>query len=311
MVDDECSNLTCSDVEDNVKHTLTSKTRSMSHDSLRVSHHDDEEECRRRSSNDSSDDDDSHCEDDGSDDDDSAETIALFGVDGRTGHHFLRLALDAGYKVRALVTPTTKLEGQAEFEDLHTVFGTVNEHAKIQEVVYSSTYVVCMVGETALANATQSSGGGYPKEYMLQFVKTLFRVMGKQDDPPIKGFLFQATSLAKNQWGELPALSAHIRNYWIRRRTLQYLQDLDGVIQYIHSQSWGADADDDKVAFPYIITRPTSFLRDGRSTKKLQASKSQPGFFPYCNADLAEFTLNALKMPKLYNTCRYVVGDGC
>jgi hypothetical protein len=35
----------------------------------------------------------------------------------------------------------------------------------------------------------------------------------------------------------------------------------------------------------------------------------QPGPFPITNFDLAEFSLNALKTEKLYNTCPYVVQD--
>ena len=101
--------------------------------------------------------------------------------------------------------------------------------------------------------------------------------------------------------------------------------------------------------FAYIITRPTTFLKDGRSLKKVSASKSvrkrkdfkfhilsllnticseyyfciarskffsfalsfeqQPGPFPIAHFDLAEFTLNALRNPKLYNSCPYVVAD--
>ncbi|CAB9524466.1 Inherit from NOG: NmrA-like family [Seminavis robusta] len=292
---DEISNLTCSDIEDHPQHhTKGRPMKRDSIDSLRVSHNDDDKD----EYDDRSADEDTHFDPDESD---TVETIALFGVDSRTGHHFLRLALDAGYRVRALVEPNTTMDGQ--FQDLYIVVGTLSEHAKIRQVLHGSTYAVCMVGETALTKLS----GGYPKRYLLQFVKTLYRIMAKQEDPSIQGFLFQATSLAANQWGEIPAMSTYIRKYWTRQHTLQYVEDLDAVIRYIHSQSWGKN----KASFPYIITRPTSFLRDGRSTKKLQASKSQPGPFPYCNVDLAEYTLNALTTPKLYNTCRYVVGDGC
>jgi hypothetical protein len=36
----------------------------------------------------------------------------------------------------------------------------------------------------------------------------------------------------------------------------------------------------------------------------------QPGPFPITNIDLAEFTLSALRMEKLFNSCPYVVQDG-
>lgn len=93
--------------------------------------------------------------------------------------------------------------------------------------------------------------------------------------------------------------------------------------------------------FSFIVTRPTVLLRDGPSSRKLSASRSvraieyyrlisivhpllllywrwltpflfelqQPGPFPIANIDLAEFTLNALRNEKLFNTCPYVVAD--
>ena len=39
-------------------------------------------------------------------------------------------------------------------------------------------------------------------------------------------------------------------------------------------------------------------------------SLQQPGPFPITNVDLAEFTLSALRMEKIYNSCPYVVQDG-
>jgi hypothetical protein len=67
----------------------------------------------------------------------------------------------------------------------------------------------------------------------------------------------------------------------------------------------------ERAKFAYIVTRPTAFLTDGpSSTKKVAASKSQPGpFFPIAHVDLAEFSLNALLTKKLYHTCPYVVAD--
>ena len=255
MVEDECnSNMTGSD-----DHEERDKWNNQQRDSWDRSTYDDD---HRRS------DDGAYDSDQDQDEAESQppETIALFGVDGRTGHHFLRLALDAGYRVRALVPPSTKLEG--DFDDLYTVIGTLNEDDKLQEVLYSSTYVVSMVGESILAKS-----GDYTRDCLLKFTKTLYRIMERQDEPPIQGFLFQSTALAANQWGELPHLARIIRTYWTRRRTLKYIDDLDAVTRFVHSKSCGSK----QVAFPYIITRPTSRLREGRSTKKLQASKSVRG----------------------------------
>mmetsp|Transcript_435 Transcript_435/g.553 ORF Transcript_435/g.553 Transcript_435/m.553 type:complete len:93 (+) Transcript_435:183-461(+) len=80
-------------------------------------------------------------------------------------------------------------------------------------------------------------------------------------------------------------------------------KEQDRIVNYISNQTKNAH-------FNYIITRPSTSIWDKPSRKKLAASKSQPGPFPITNTDLAEFTLNALKMQKIYNTCPYVVQDG-
>lgn len=66
---------------------------------------------------------------------------------------------------------------------------------------------------------------------------------------------------------------------------------------------------DKRPHFSFIITRPTVLLRDGPSSRKLAPSRSQPGPMPVSYIDLAEFSLNALRNEKLYNTCPYVVAD--
>lgn len=207
----------------------------------------------------SQDDDDEEDSDDPQEED--SETIALFGADGPTGHHFLRLALDAGYRIRALVPPGKQLAG--EFEDLLTVVGTLEDAAQIQQVVYSSTYVVCMLGETT---AVKTPDG------FQRFVKTLYRIMKRQDDPVVKRFLFQATSLASDGRGKTPVLSKLIRKVVSSKQRSANLQDMDAAIQFICAQHRAHSQE--KVSFQYIVTRPSFVLRDGPSTKKLAASKS-------------------------------------
>lgn len=304
------------------------------------------------------------------------ETIALFGATSPTGHHFLRLALDAGYRIRALIPPGASNSNNAaaaaattnastsgsvllENEELYTVIGTVEDMAKVQEVVYSASYVVCMLTEALVPSSTTSTPQPVPlqeqqqnqqpenqqqpppqssssKGPLLSFVQRLYSLMLRQDDPVISGFLFQATSLSADGRGFLPALSKVVRSMHFKKRS-DFLQDMDAAISYVYEQ-------EDKIPFPYIVTRPTLVLRDGPSTKKLAASKSVgtiiyrhmyspiwfpffivlhthfvftfqlnqqlPGPFPYSYVDLAEFSLNALKMKKVFNSCPYVVGDG-
>ena len=126
------------------------------------------------------------------------------------------------------------------------------------------------------------------------------------------------------------------KNLTIRRSRRDAMKEQDEVVSYISKQS-------DHHGFNFVVTRPGSLVWDRQSQTKLAASKSvseieiarslgqlnfvdivfstshkyfphyfdpkQPGPFPITNVDLAEFSLNALKSEKLYNTSPYVVPD--
>lgn len=262
-MDDSASQLTYSDGEDD--HRITHRCEG-TNNSETCSEEDDNNSSARADVDEDDDELDQNSQ--------QQETIALFGAYGPTGHHFMRLALDAGYKVRALVTPGVKLD--QSFDDLYTVMGTLEDAAKIQEVVYGSTYVVCMLGETL----PRHNNLNYPRDCLQKFLKVLYPIMTRQDDPVVLGFLFQATALAADANGKAPLFSKVVKK--INRKRSAYLQDVDAAIQWIHSQhdrKKKADEvkeQDRKVRlplFPYIVTRP-GVLREGPSTKKLAASKS-------------------------------------
>jgi hypothetical protein len=99
----------------------------------------------------------------------------------------------------------------------------------------------------------------------------------------------------------------------VTKRGNQSLRDQDAIIQFINAQHNSHEKENAspncKPSFSFLITRPTVLIKDGPSIKKLAASKSQPGPFAITFIDLAEFSLNALLNPKLYNTCPYIVAD--
>jgi hypothetical protein len=85
--------------------------------------------------------------------DPSEEVIAVFGVHGVTGYHFLHLALEAGYKqIRCLVLPGMTEQGFAEDfggvdnlpPNLRFIVGTLDDTDKVQRVVKNASYVVCL-----------------------------------------------------------------------------------------------------------------------------------------------------------------------
>ena len=79
--------------------------------------------------------------------DPSEETIAIFGAYGVTGNHFLKFAMEAGYKVQALILPGMEMNDVACNDNLQLVTGSFDEDEKIRKVVKGATYVVCLLND--------------------------------------------------------------------------------------------------------------------------------------------------------------------
>lgn len=114
--------------------------------------------------------------------------------------------------------------------------------------------------------------------------------------------------------GEIPVLAKVLNAVSQVRRKKDLHNDAVNFIGRQHGVYVSTQKDDDHSkeqlpGFSFIITRPTVLLRDGPSSRKLAPSRSQPGPIPISYIDLAEFSLNALRNEKLYNTCPYVVAD--
>jgi uncharacterized protein YbjT (DUF2867 family) len=114
------------------------------------------------------------------------EIIALFGIHGATGSHFVKLALDAGYRVQALVPPTSLSKVTIQHDDLTLVEGTLDDGnvKSLARVVNGATYVVCLLGKDVLPSKRD-----YPPHYLLQFCKTLYPIM--KESSHTKLFLYQ------------------------------------------------------------------------------------------------------------------------
>jgi hypothetical protein len=266
-----------------------------------------------------------------------APAIALFGAEGKTGHHFLRLALDAGYNVNAYLSPKVSLRSLEEFAhqpSLSVTTGKLEDIEQLQQAISGAQYVVCMLNDTLPGKKE------YPAGCLVSFVNRLYPIL--QRESSVQLLIFQSTSLATSVSGPTPLLSKVVKR--AARRRCAFTKDQDAVVRYIAAQhglrqpkqsnpiigpekrsSVGqrsikaddqssvtrTDCCDDALPphFSFIVTRPTILLKDGPPSKTLSASKSQPGLFPVAHVDLAEFTLTALQNEKLYNTSPYVVAD--
>eukprot|EP00934_Nitzschia_sp_Nitz4_P000466 Nitzschia sp. Nitz4//scaffold5_size260463//87803//88966//NITZ4_000968-RA/size260463-augustus-gene-0.7-mRNA-1//1//CDS//3329555298//466//frame0 len=243
---------------------------------------------------------------------DDTNTVAIFGANGVTGHYFLQLAVEAGYKVRALLPPGVKLSDFEGNPNVRTFTGTFDDEAKIARVVSKADYVVCMLHDCPeYIESTPTMESPAPRSTNYELMKILLPMLGYEHSR-CKVFLYQASSFSSDGKGSAPLLSNMVKKMTVRKTRREVLREQDRIIKYIVRLSQTHDDEEDSEPLPYrfIVTRPSEILWDRPSRKKLAASKSLPGPFPITNIDLAEFSLNALKNEKLYDSCPYVVQDG-
>mmetsp|Transcript_2196 Transcript_2196/g.4699 ORF Transcript_2196/g.4699 Transcript_2196/m.4699 type:complete len:438 (+) Transcript_2196:55-1368(+) len=240
--------------------------------------------------------------------DPSEETIAIFGVNGVTGHHFLQRAMEAGYKIQLLNSSGMDMNNVTGNENLKIVTGSLDEIEKIREVVDNASYVVCLLNDCGNQEIVKPPLGNMEDEtesssyFNLNFVHNLVPILEKSETCRV--MLYEASSMALDAKGSAPFFTKMVKKMAFRKNWRSTKREQDRIVQYIASQTKDA-------SFNYIVTRPSAaFIWDRPSRKKLAASKSQPGPFPITNTDLAEFTLSALRMDKIYNSCPYVVQDG-
>jgi putative NADH-flavin reductase len=85
------------------------------------------------------------------------ETIALFGASGKTGMQFLKLALDKGYKVKALVRTPEKITLQSP--NLQIIKGDVLNETDVYKTVQGTEVVVSLFGHVKGSPAWLQTNG--------------------------------------------------------------------------------------------------------------------------------------------------------
>jgi hypothetical protein len=212
--------------------------------------------------------------------------------------------MDAGYNIQAMILPGMEMEDVACSKSLKLITGYFNEAETIREVAKNATYVVCLLNDCEHENfdppiGNEEDNAAYDFNN-LNFMHNLIPIL--EDSQKCRVLLYEASSLSKGDRGT-PLLSTVVKKIAISKDWRNKKKEQDKIVKYLMHGTKNAH-------FNYIITRPGGAIWDRPSRKKLAASKSQPGPFPITNTDLAEFTLNALKMEKIYNSCPFVVQDG-
>lgn len=120
-------------------------------------------------------------------------TIALFGATGRTGQHLVKLAVDGGYKVRAMARNPSKLKTQ--HENLSVIEGDFTNKDAIKETVKGANYVISLAGGP--------ENNSYPRLFINTFLKDLLLPTLEQEKS-VKTFLSTSVMFSTKPDGSLP-----------------------------------------------------------------------------------------------------------
>jgi len=147
-------------------------------------------------------------------------TFLVFGATGRTGRHFVSIALSEGHKVVALVRNPEKIEEQNP--NLKVVEGSITDYTALEELLIGVDFVISMVGNAQLQKLENVN---------TDFVKKLIPAMRKQN---VKRFLYQAGGFSRPYKENLPLMFWVLKNTMVRfSGLLGQHRDNEAVIEYL------------------------------------------------------------------------------
>ncbi|MFD4574190.1 NAD(P)-dependent oxidoreductase [Streptomyces sp. NPDC058417] len=149
-------------------------------------------------------------------------TFLVLGGTGRTGRHFVRLALDEGHRVRALVRDPAKLA--LPHPGLERVSGSITENPDLDALLAGTDHVVAMLGNAAMQ-----------REHAINtaFVRALVPAMRRHG---VSRFLYQAGGLSAPPGKKLPPSLRLVRATLARRNVGQH-EDNETVMRYLTDEA--------------------------------------------------------------------------
>jgi putative NADH-flavin reductase len=188
----------------------------------------------------------------------SKKIFLVFGASGRTGRHFVTLALQHGHKVRALVRNSDKIKNKNANLDLHQ--GSISDFDKMEELVSGVDFVISMLGDAELQKNEKIN---------TIFVTKLVPAMRKFG---VKRFLYQAGGFTSPYKKKLPLMT------WLLKNTLARFggligqhKDNEAVIEYLVEQAKDIE---------WVVHR-AAIASDGPSKGILKRSKSKLSIAPF------------------------------
>ena len=194
-------------------------------------------------------------------------TFLVFGATGQTGQHFVSLALEEGYNVRALVRNPEKLSIRSPHLELRE--GSITSDANIDELVRGVDFVISMLGDPQLQRHDKIN---------TNFIKKLIPAMRREG---IRRVLYQAGGLTRRYKERLPLIP------WILRNTVARFggligqhEDNEAVIEYLVEEAGDME---------WIVHR-ASITSNGPSKGILKRSKTQIGLATFQDCAAYNYT---------------------
>lgn len=149
-------------------------------------------------------------------------TVLVFGGTGQTGQHFVRLALQDGFRVRALARNPAKFA--IADPNLEVVQGSITDIADLDALVAGTDFIVSMLGDAA-------SQREHP--IVTDLVRKLVPAMRRHG---VSRFLHQAGGLSARPHRRLPPILWLIRHTVARSHDGQH-RDNEAVMRYLADEA--------------------------------------------------------------------------
>ena len=149
-------------------------------------------------------------------------TLLVFGATGQTGRHFTRLALEQGYRVRAVARDPAKVTTM--HPDLTVVRGSVTGEVDVDELASGTDAVVMMIGDAALQRE---------RTVNTDFVRRLVPAMRRQG---VARLLYQAGGLSAAPGTQL-ALPLRLLRATVARQYIGQHEDNEAVMRYLSDEA--------------------------------------------------------------------------
>ncbi|AHC16364.1 NAD(P)-dependent oxidoreductase [Salinispira pacifica] len=115
-------------------------------------------------------------------------TLTIFGSTGKTGQYLVKMALEAGYRVRAFARTPEKME--IRHDNLQVVAGNALEYSSVREAVKGSDAVFSLIGVTpgseqnSFLMAMQNIVAGMREEGVSRLIMSAGAGVGDPNDRP-------------------------------------------------------------------------------------------------------------------------------